>query len=168
MVADPASPERGLVVWARARDLFKTFRPLMWVVLQDVVLDAEWDDSRLVAATSARRVAEHLHIDPGSAVAAIRSLRNLGIVELCQTSGAAGRFGLAAYTLHLPPGVEVLPPRTGTPQAETPHTEKPCTENSHAETAHTDRGRRAARPPRPAVSPRQWAQDALDLGTGES
>jgi hypothetical protein len=173
MTADSTSPERGVVVWERARDLLSTFRPLMWVVLEDLAFDAEWDDSRLVAASSARRVAEHLHIDPSTAVTAIRSLRALGIVELCQTSGVAGRFGLAAYTLHLPPGVEVLPPRTGTPRAETPHTEKPYTDNSHADNshadpAHVDRARRAARPPRAAVSPRQWSQEVLEFGTVES
>ena len=99
MAAEPAGVERGVVVWSHARDLLRVFRPQVWVVLQDLALDAEWHDGRLVASSSARLVAEHLHIDPGTAAAALRALRDRGVVELCQTSGAAGRFGLAV--LHL-------------------------------------------------------------------
>ena len=88
VTAEPVGVERGVVVWSHARDLLRTFRPQMWVVLQDLALNAEWHDDRLVASSSARLVAEHLHIDPGTAAAALRALRDRGVAELCQTSGA--------------------------------------------------------------------------------
>ena len=46
MAAEAVGVERGVVVWLHARDLLRTFRPQMWVVLQDLALDAEWRDGR--------------------------------------------------------------------------------------------------------------------------
>jgi hypothetical protein len=117
--------ECGVVVWLRDRAVMRMFRPATWVVLQDVALDAEWCDGRLVASTSARLVAEHLRIDAGTAAAALRALRDRGVVELSQTSGPNGRFGLATYTLHLPDGVDVLPSRAR-PHGEKPHAVGAC------------------------------------------
>ena len=169
MAAEPVGCERGVVVWSHARDLMRAFRPQMWVVLQDLALDAEWHDGRLVASSSARLVAEHLHIDPGTAAAALRALRDRGIAELCQTSGAAGRFGLASYALRLPPGLEVFPPRPGTPRGDFPHTDKPVAEKPHMEQSSTDLSTRPARPARRrAASNREWSQGTLDLGTGDT
>ena len=102
-----AGVERGVVVWSHARALVGTFRPQSWVVLHDLVFDAEWVDDRWVAPSSARLVAEHLRIDPGTAATALRQLRDCGVAELTQASGSAGRFGLASYTLRLPSGIEV-------------------------------------------------------------
>ena len=174
MAAEPVGVERGVVVWLHARDLLRVFRPQMWVVLQDLALDAEWHHGRLVASSSARLVAEHLHIDPGTAAAALRALRDRGVAELCQTSGAAGRFGLASYTLRLPPGLEIVPPQPGTPRGDKPHTDKPVAERSHMEKsspkqAPTDPAGRPARTARRrAASNREWSQGTLDLGTGET
>ncbi len=75
MSPEPAGVERGVVVWSHARDLLHVFRPQVWVVLQDLALDAEWHDGRLTASSSARLVAEHLRIDPGTAATALRALR---------------------------------------------------------------------------------------------
>ena len=154
--------ERGVVVWSHARALVGTFRPQAWVVLHDLVFDAEWVDDRWVAPSSARRVAEHLHIDPGTAAAALRQLRDGGIAELTQASGAAGRFGLAAYTLRLPSGIEVVPPCVDRPHPTTAHTVDPDTAPHRAS---------AQRSPRPSGRRRAaaslWTQDALDLGTGD-
>ena len=172
VAAEPVGVERGVVVWLHARDLLRTFRPQMWVVLQDLALDAEWRDGRLVASSSARLVAEHLHIDPGTAAAALRALRDRGVAELCQTSGAAGRFGLASYTLRLPPGLEMIfPPQPGTPRGDKPHTEqplagKPCVEQSCTEQSRTGPAARPRR--RRTASNREWSQGTLDLGIGET
>ena len=95
--------------------------------LDILTLDAEWRDGRLVASTSARLVAEHLRIDPGTAAAGLRRLREHGLVELTQASGADGRFGLAVYTLHLPDGIEVCSRHTYPTHTVQPHTEKPDT-----------------------------------------
>src|SRR5829696_7013130 len=79
-----AAVERGVVVWSHARALMGTLRPQAWVVLHDLAFDAQWVDDRWVAPSSARLVAEHLRIDPGTAAAALRQLRDGGIAELTQ------------------------------------------------------------------------------------
>ncbi len=181
MAFDSSSGERGVVVWSHGRDLLRGFRPQAWVVLQDLAFDAEWRDGRLVASSSARLVAEHLRIDPGTAAAALRTLRDRGVAELTQSSGAGGRFGLAAYTLLLPPGLEVVSPRRDEPRTGRPRTgiaetvglvpHEPCSSTA----AHGDLVREAddtgdAGPPA-ASSPgiaRERPQGVLDLGTGES
>ena len=179
VAAEPVGAERGVVVWSHARDLLRVFRPQMWVVLQDLALDAEWRDGRLVASSSARLVAEHLHIDPGTAAAALRALRDRGVAELCQTSGAAGRFGLASYTLRLPPGLEIVPPPwgsplTGEPHGDTPNTDRPVAERSHMEKSSTKQARTdpAEHPARTArrrtASNREWSQGTLDLEGGDT
>lgn len=171
MAAEPADVERGVVLWLHARDLLRTFRPQTWVVLQDLALDAEWHDDRLVASSSARLVAEHLHIDPGTAAAALRALRDRGVAELCQTSGAAGRFGLASYTLQLPPGLEIVPTQLATPHTGEPHTDKPVAESSRKEQSSTHQARRdpAARTGRRrTASNREWSQGTLDLEVGNT
>lgn len=158
-----AGVERGLVVWSHARALVRTFRPQSWVVLLDLVFDAEWVDDRWVAPSSARLIAEHLRIDPGTAATALRQLRDCGIAELAQASGSAGRFGLASYTLRLPSGIEVLSPCT-----DRPHTAKAHTVERHA-APHPATAQSSPRPSgRRRAAARQWTQDALDLGTGDS
>ena len=172
MAAEPAEVGRAVVVWSHARDLLRAFRPQVWVVLHDLAFDAESREGRLVASSSARLVAEHLHIDAGTAAAALRALRDRGVAELCQTSGAAGRFGLASYTLRLPAGLEIVPPRLGTPRTEKPLADKPHAEQAGTEEASTDPASRPARRTRPARRPaashEQWSQGTLDLGTGDT
>ncbi len=180
MAIESSSGDRGVVVWSQGRDQLRVFRPQAWVVLQDLAFDAEWCDGRLVASSSARLVAEHLRIDPGTAAAALRILRDRGVVELTQSSGAGGRFGLAAYTLQLPPGVELLSPRRDEPRTARPRTDVPDRVGSVVhepcvETAHTVASSRKAttadaptRPPGRAASPGQRSQGVLDLGTEES
>ena len=112
----------GVVVGRRARSLMRVMRPVVWMVLQDMVFDAEWRDDPLVASTSARLVADHLHLDPSTTASAMRTLRARGVVELEQASAANGRFGLAAYTLHLPDGIDVWSRRTQTSHTDNPHT----------------------------------------------
>ena len=158
-----AGAERGVVVWSHARALMGTLRPQTWVVLHDLIFDAEWLDDRWVAPSSARRVAEHLRIDPGTAAAALRQLRDCGVAELSQASGSAGRFGLASYTLRLPSGIEVVSPCADPPHTATAHTVEPDTTPRPARAPRSSRpsGRRRAAAP-------LWTQDALDLGTADS
>jgi hypothetical protein len=153
-----AGVERGVVVWSHARALVGTFRPQSWVVLHDLVFDAEWVDDRWVAPSSTRLVAEHLRIDPGTAATALRQLRDCGVAELTQASGSAGRFGLASYTLRLPSGIEVV-----SPCAAGPHTVEPDTapDLTSAQPAPRPSGRR-----RRAAEP--WSQGVLDLGGGDA
>ena len=79
--------EGAVIVLPQARKVIRALRPGVWPVLLDIALDAEWRDGRLVAATSARLVAEHLRIDPGTAAAGLRALRQHGLVEVAQARG---------------------------------------------------------------------------------
>ncbi len=124
----------------------------MRVVLEDVALDAVWRDGRLVAATSARLVAEHLGIDPGTVASALRVLRERGVVELAQSTGPGGRFGLAVYTVHLPAGIEVI----GSPRTARPNTVAPDAVDADATTSAV---------PARDTPPRRGEQGALDFGS---
>jgi hypothetical protein len=117
-----AESEQGVVVWSSARDVRRSLRPTTWVVLEDIVLDAVRRDGQLVACTSARLVAEHLHLDPGTAASALRALRERGFAQLTQGAGPDGRFGLAVYALHLPPGIDLALPCADRPHTVEPHT----------------------------------------------
>ena len=70
-----------------------TLRPQSWVVLHDLVFDAEWVDNRWVAPSSAQLVAEHLRIDAGTAATALRQLRDCGIAELSSEVILSVRYG---------------------------------------------------------------------------
>jgi hypothetical protein len=123
--------DHGLVLRPGVRASIREYRPAVWLVLQDIALEADWRDDRLVASTSARLVAEHLHLDPGTVAAALRVLRESGLVELTQLSGPHGRFGLAAYTVRLPAGLDTLSPKDGAPRTELPCREEPRVASPH-------------------------------------
>jgi hypothetical protein len=46
------------------RPLRRALRPLVWVILEEVALDAVLEDGCLVARTSARQIADRLGLDP--------------------------------------------------------------------------------------------------------
>ena len=157
MVSDLAADGGVLVVQSSARALLRSQRPVLQVVLEDVALDAEWRGGRLVAATSARLVAEHVGIDPGTAASALRVLREGGLVELGQSTGPSGRFGLAVYTVLLPDGIEVIRSlRTGRPRVARPRTVKPDAATPIAS------GKRRAWP-----ASNSGEQGVLDVGLGK-
>ena len=83
-------------------------RALTWVTLEDVALDAVAEDGQLVARTSAREVAERLRVNPTAAAAALRVLRDRGLVRLEPDQGLARRFGLWVYVLGPIPGITVV------------------------------------------------------------
>ena len=177
MAVDPSEPAdstataaSGVLVSRASRALRRSLTPLEWVVLEDVSLDAvEDEDGGLVAATSARQVAEHLGISPGSAAKALSRLRSLGLVTHDRQPGPAGRFGLSLYRLVPPPGVEVVTasgststlPRTGAPRAESPGTATPRTAEAHMAdedrpvTAAATRPTRSVRRPGPVQEHQQ-------------
>ena len=92
------------------------------MVLEEVVLSAVVDDGRWVAATSARRIAEAVGLDPGTVAAALRRLRRLGVLVLAQDRTAGGRFGLSTYELGLLLGIapRTVHPHTASQQPATP------------------------------------------------
>jgi DNA-binding transcriptional ArsR family regulator len=109
-----------VVMSAASRPLRRALHPLTWVILEDVALDAEPAEGRLVARTSARQVAERLGVDPGTAARALRILRERGFLMLEREKGPAGRFGLSVYVIGTVPGLTVIPPSAGCTCAVSP------------------------------------------------
>ncbi len=134
-----------IVLGPAARELRRALRPIEWVVLEDVALDARRDDAgALVAPTSARRVAEHLGLTPGAVARALGALRSAGLVTHARQAGSAGRFGLSAYVFGPVPGLDVL---AAAPEGDRPYPAPPHVERPRAVDAHmVKRKRRAAKP----------------------
>jgi hypothetical protein len=108
--------ERHLRVAPASRHLRRQLGPTAWAVLEDIALDADLTNAgRLVATTSARRVADNLGLTPGTAARALSRLRALGLVAYTRQSGAAGRFGPSAYVLGPLVGIDVRWTATGGP-----------------------------------------------------
>ena len=130
-----------IVVGPACRELRRSLRPIEWMVLEEVALDARRDDAGdMVAATSARRVAEHLGLTPGAVARALARLRAAGIVTHARQAGPAGRFGLSAYVLGAIAGLDVLEvaavpagaqPRPVSPRPASPHAERPRAVDVH-------------------------------------
>ena len=138
---------------AASRPLRRLLRPIEWVVLEDVALDVHAERGTLVAATSARAVAEHLGITPQAAAKALARLRSEGLVCLSRRPGPAGRFGLSVYELASVDGLAVVgaqdesapeperpppaaprpaAPRAAAPRAAAPSPARPRTAKRHA------------------------------------
>jgi hypothetical protein len=123
-------------------------------VLEAIAMDAVREDDRWLARTSARRLADELGIDPGTAASALRALRKRSLLTLKRESGPAGRFGLAVYVLGYVDGLTVVPPRGDIsfakpdpeePQVAEPHVVKPGMERRPQATSHVV-GSRVGRP----------------------
>lgn len=109
------------VLTSGCRDLRRAPAPVAWTVLEEVVLDATADCERIVAATSARRIAAQLELDSGTVASALRSLRDRGLLELERLPGPAGRFGLSSYVVDAP-GIRLVPPFGDQPHVAAPST----------------------------------------------
>jgi DNA-binding transcriptional ArsR family regulator len=110
----------AVLLSGECRVLRRALRPLLWVTLEEVALDAAVEGGRLVARTSARQVAERLGVDPGTAATALRALRERGLVALEREKGPGGRFGLSVYELGPVAGLSVVRPRTAAPMTVSP------------------------------------------------
>jgi len=146
---------RNLVIGPGARALKRQLGPTAWAVLEDVALDARFDDGgRLVATTSSRRVAENLGLTSGTVSRALGRLRSLDLVEYARQSGTGGRFGVSAYVLGALPGIEVLaadrdrPPRLAQPCAAHPRSAQPRAAGPCAGDANTAEPAQRRRAPR--------------------
>jgi DNA-binding transcriptional ArsR family regulator len=157
------------VLSAECRVLRRVLRPLVWVTLEEVALDATPQGGRLVAPTSARQVAERLGIDPGTAAAALRVLRERGLVELEREKGPAGRFGLSVYTLRPIAGLTVVLPRAGRPRVVSPPLAQPATVSPALVGPYVDTAppsHSASTDAEPARSVQCPGQETFDLGAG--
>ena len=115
----------AILLSADSRSLRRALRPLVWVTLEEVALDAVAEDGRLVARTSARQIAERLGVDPTTAAKALQALRKRGLVALEREKGPAGRFGLSVYQLGPVPGMTVASPCRADPRMVSPSLVEP-------------------------------------------
>jgi DNA-binding transcriptional ArsR family regulator len=99
----------GVLLSAECRQLRRALRPLVWVTLEEIALDASWQNGRLIAHTSARQIADRLKVDPGTVAGALRVLRQQGLVALEREQRSAGRFGLSVYVVGPVSGLTVVP-----------------------------------------------------------
>jgi DNA-binding transcriptional ArsR family regulator len=118
---DNASGFRALLLSAESRPLRRALRPLAWVILEEVALDAVFEGGRVVARTSARQIADRLGVDPTTVAKALQTLRRQGLVTLEREKGPAGRFGLSVYTLFPAPGLTLVSPGAADPYGVLPH-----------------------------------------------
>jgi hypothetical protein len=157
----------ALLLSAECRALRRALRPLVWVTLEEVALDAVVEDGRLLSRTSARQVAERLAVDPGTAATALRTLRARGLLSLQREKGPAGRFGLSVYELVPVAGLAVVRPRTAAPLVAWPQVGAtnvvPASEVSESARRERPAQGTAAQdaPGQPAQCP---AQESFDLG----
>ena len=100
--------EAAIALSAASRELRRQLRPLTWVTLEEVALDAVSESGRLVACTSARLVAERLGVAPAAAAGALRVLRQRGLLVLDHETRPDRRFGLSVYRLEAVPGLAVV------------------------------------------------------------
>jgi DNA-binding transcriptional ArsR family regulator len=144
-VSDPeSSGDATVTISSVSRCLRRQLKPLAWVILEEVALEAVTEGSRLVARTSARQISEGLGLDPGTAAGALRVLRRKGLLLLEREHGPAGRFGLSVYVLGPLAGMTVRPPRVAEPVAR-PSWGEASQANTDPEATDTD-GRRPGRP----------------------
>lgn len=82
------------------RELRRRLGPLAWAVLQDLAEDAEMVDGRLVARSSARRLAANLGIGKDTAARALRALGAAGLIAAAAAErGERGWFAAGGYEL---------------------------------------------------------------------
>ena len=122
---DDASGSHAVLLSAESRPLRRALRPLAWVILEEVALDAQFEGDRLVARTSARKIADRLGVDPTTVAKALQTLRKRGLVTLEREKGRAGRFGLSVYTLVPAPGLTLVSPCAADPDVVPPHLARP-------------------------------------------
>jgi DNA-binding transcriptional ArsR family regulator len=107
---DDGPRSHAVLLLAECRRLRRALRPLVWVILEEVALDAVLEDGRLLARTSARQIADRLGLDPTTVASALKALRQRGLVGLEREKGPAGRFGLSVYALGPVPGLTLVSP----------------------------------------------------------
>jgi hypothetical protein len=115
---NPRAEQSGVVLSPGCRPLRRSLRPLDWVTLEDVALDAVREDGQLVSRTSARQVAERLRVEPLAVARALKVLRNSGLVSLEPDRVDIGRrSGLWVYVLGPVSGLTVVDAPTTLPSS---------------------------------------------------
>lgn len=148
--SDDGSGPHAVLLWAGCRTLRRSLRPLVWVTLEEVALDAVLEDGRLLARTSARQISDRLGVDPTTVAKALQALRKQGLVSLEREKGPAGRFGLSVYALGAVPGLNVVSPCGADPGVVSPSVVEPVVVESGL--ASLCMGQPCAETPAPAAS----------------
>lgn len=91
-----------ITVEPASQELRRRLGPTGWVVLEDLLLDAEPDTGgRLVVVSNVRRLAANLGLSKDTCARALGRLIDAGLVERMDGGrGAGGRFSRGCYVLH--------------------------------------------------------------------
>ncbi|MHB1533180.1 MAG: winged helix-turn-helix transcriptional regulator [Acidimicrobiales bacterium] len=155
---DEGAGSHAVLLGAECRPLRRGLRPLVWVTLEEVALDAVAEDGRLLARTSARQIADRLGLDPTTVAGALQALRRRGLVTLEREKGPAGRFGLSVYALGPAPGLTLVTPGRVDPCVVMPSVVRPILEEPGMVSASTDQ----PCPDSPALAASDTVQPGVD------
>ena len=117
------TPGRRVVLGPGCEAVRAAAGPLAWVVLEDLALVAEVEPStgRVIALTSAERIAGRVGLTKGAAARALQQLRAVGLVVLDRPLGDRGRFDGSAYRVLPVDGLHLeSAPHPGPPAAVSP------------------------------------------------
>lgn len=165
----------AVLLGAECRPLRRALRPLVWVTLEEIALDAVAEDGRPLARTSARQIADRLGLDPTTVAGALKTLRQRGLVTLEREKGPAGRFGLSVYLLGPAPGLTLVAPGRVDPCMALPSVVRPVLAEPGMVSASSDQPCRdmpapAASDPAPACMdpPDMERSDMVAPGTADA
>ena len=119
---------------AGSRELRRELGPVAWAALADVIEDAAPDGAgRVVAVTSARRLAANLGVSKDTAARALGRLIGAGLLERVAVGRVGrGRFGTASYLVCVPqPTADPPPASTPTRPSAPPADPKPSVGCGH-------------------------------------
>ena len=120
MSSDDRPDDTVVVMSAASRSLRRALRPLAWVILEDVALDAVPRTAGWWPAPRPARSPSDSESTRGPLPEHCASCVSAGFLVLEREKGPAGRFGLSVYVIGTIPGLTVI----------SPSADRPCTVSS--------------------------------------